>query len=69
MRGVLYRRASERGQAADPGSVESGEQILKKTLAPGMFADIQRIGRGLVAALQQVLVSGSDARTGGCEHT
>jgi hypothetical protein len=46
----------------------AGEQILKD-LAAQHIAEIQQIGSGLVAALQQVLASESYALTGGFENT
>jgi DNA-binding MarR family transcriptional regulator len=68
-RGMVQRRTGERDRRQVIVALSgAGEQILQD-LAVQHVAEIQQIGPGLVAALQQVLESASNARTGGREHT
>jgi DNA-binding MarR family transcriptional regulator len=67
-RGMVQRRAGELDRRQVIVTLSgAGEQILKD-LATQHIAEMQQIGPGLVAALQQVLESESYARAGGLEH-
>ena len=68
-RAMVQRRTGERDRRQVIVALsDAGEQILKD-LAAQHIAEIQQIGPGLVAALQRVIESESDARTGGREYT
>ncbi len=67
-RGMVKRRAGEQDRRQVIVTLsDAGERILKD-LAKQHIAEIQQIGPGLVAALQQVLASASYPRTGGLEN-
>ncbi|MGA3041110.1 MAG: hypothetical protein ABSF54_10025 [Bryobacteraceae bacterium] len=67
--GLVQRRTGERDRRQVTVALsDAGEQILKE-LSAQHIAEIQEIGPGLVAALQQVIEIESNTRAGGREHT
>lgn len=67
--GMVRRHAAEHDRRQVTVTLsDSGERMLRD-LAAQHIAEILHIGPGLVAALQQVIESESDARSRGREHT
>jgi DNA-binding MarR family transcriptional regulator len=68
-RGMVQRHAAEHDRRQVVVALsDSGERILRD-LSAHHIAEILHIGPGLVAALQQVIESESNARAGRREHT
>lgn len=67
-RGMVHRLPAERDRRQVIVALSDAAEQVLKDLAAQHIAEIQQIGPKLVAALQQVLESESDARTGGREH-